>query len=572
MANTLFSKKKKNIKQISENSSNHIDIRNAAKAKAWAATLPMADMGEMTRRLYVGISKLNQDPIPPTDRIEATEVLLPYVQMVLENLDRHFFARSLPLPERSSKIFELKQSLLLEVAGSYQLSALEILTKSSISKKKALLSIGRAISIMSQILINGYEVYAKPKKSLWHDIHHLYLLSCENKLNKKSIPTSTDFNNSNLTIEEHYKLINLVALAAPNTLRQGEVLRLKEFFIETLNESVILENADNVKSKYAHIVLINSDEPASLMPVADLVSSPTSRVFDLSKLIAKLEQFIHLSSPSDLGTHESWPMLTHSLAKRLVYILTTIRNRRYKRFARDEKASLVIRMVDVLEIVRENEVESFAEQLNKDIEDDNVYEALTSGDQVSSPWADIDVEALVEDRDIQISTWKINNSSTGGYGLSQVKLEPSTARVGELVAIKDPKDNSDSWQVGAVRWLDSFHDAGLSLGIEVLSSQTSTVSVEEILNREITQKLPLEGVILPKVEGSRDEDNLIFPGFIFHVDDELVISINSKQQHVKITSVDDTVGSFSFCCYEPFEAEGVEKGSVESFDEVWEFL
>jgi len=572
MANTLFSSKKKNTEQSSESSNNHIDIRNAAKAKAWAAKLPMADMGEMTRRLYTGISKLNRDPIPPSDRIEATEVLLPYVQMVLENLDRHFFVRSLPLPERSSKIFELKQSLLMEVAGSYQLSALEILTKSSISKKKALLSIGRAISIMSQVLMNGYEVYAKPKKSLWHDIHHLYLLSCENKLEKKSIPTSTEFNNSDLTIEEHYKLTNLVALAAPNTLRQGEILRLKEFFVATLKESALIDSSDNVKSKYAHIVLLNSDEPASLMPVADLVNSPTSRVFDLSKLIARLEQFIQLSSSTDLGTHESWPMLTHSLAKRLVYILTTIRNRRYKRFARDEKATLAIRMIDVLEIVRENEVESFAEQLNQDVEDDNIYEALTSGDQVSSPWADIDVEALAEDRDIQLSTWKINNSSSGGYGLSQVKRESSTARVGELVAIKDPNDKSESWQIGSVRWLDSFNDVGLSMGIEILSPEMSIVSVDEILNREITQKLPIEGIKLPKIEGSRDEDNLIFPGFIFHEDDELVISINARPQQVKITSVDDTVGSFSYCSYEPFETEVAEEGSVESFDEVWEFL
>jgi hypothetical protein len=158
MAYTLFSKKKKTTEQTSTDPMSSIDIRNASKAKAWAATLPMADMGEMTRRLYVGISTLNRDSTSPADRIEATEVLLPYVQMVLENLDRHFFVRSLPLPERSSKIFELKQSLLMEVAGSYQLSALEILTKKSISKKKALLSVGRAMSIMCQVLMNGYEI------------------------------------------------------------------------------------------------------------------------------------------------------------------------------------------------------------------------------------------------------------------------------------------------------------------------------------------------------------------------------------------------------------------------------
>jgi hypothetical protein len=219
MAYTLFSKKNKTPEQTSSGSMNAIDIRTGAKAKAWAATLPMADMGEMTRRLYVGISTLNRDSTPPADRIDAIEVLLPFVQMVLENLDRHFFVRSLPLPERSSKIFELKQSLLMEVAGSYQLAALEILTKRSMSKKKALLSVGRAMSIMCQVLMNGYEVYSKPSKNIWHDIHHLYLLACENDFDTQKIPQNTLFNDAD-TIEEHYKLISLVALSAPNMLRQ----------------------------------------------------------------------------------------------------------------------------------------------------------------------------------------------------------------------------------------------------------------------------------------------------------------------------------------------------------------
>ena len=564
---TLFSKK--TTKQQTSKTPNTIDIRNAAKAKAWAATLPMADMGEMTRRLFVGISMLNKEPVSPVDRIEATEVLLPYVHMVLENLDRHFSVRSLPLPERSGKIFDLKQSLLMEVAGSYQLAALEILTKNSTSKKKVLLSIGRATSIMCQVLMNSFEVYAKPKKSFWSDLHHLYLLACENKLEQKEIPFNKTFNDAK-TIEEHYKLINLVALSAPNTLRQGEAVRIKEFFKANLNDSVIVENSDKVQGKYAHIALLNSDEPATLMPVAELVNSPTSRVFDLVKLIAKLEQFIQHSAATDLGTHESWPMLTHSLAKRLVYTLTTIRNRRYKRFAREEKATLVIRMVDVLDIIRENEVTSFSEQLNQDIEDDNIYEALTSGDQVSSPWAE--VETLAEERDVKLHTWKINNSSTGGYGFSQISNESSTARVGELVAIKDENDQSESWQLGVIRWLDTLPETGLSMGVEVLSLQPTTVTVDKVVNRSITQKLPLEGIILPKVDGDRKESNLIFPGFIFRVDDEIIMTVNSQSQQVRITSIDDTVGGFSYCSFEGFETEDAEDGSVESFDDVWEFL
>lgn len=575
MSPTMFSNKKN--KDLESNKSDtkpsqNVDIRTVSKARKWVGELPLTDMGETTRRLFIGITSLNNTSISPQERVDITEVLLPYVKMALDNLDRHFMSRSFPLLERSQKIFELKKSLLMETAGSYQLSALEMLTKNSISKKRILLSIGRAIKYLCQVLINSYEIYAKTEKSVWHDIHHLYLLACENGIQKKVVPNKDDVNGEEISIEHQYKLINLIALASPNTLRQGEVSRVSDFFKQCINDVSLITDSAKVKSKYAHIALLNSDEPASLMPISDLVSSPTSRIFDLSRVINTIDQFVGLSEDTDLGTHEMWPMLTHSLAKRLAYVLTTIRNRRFKRFNREEKATLAIRMVDVIEMVRDNDVDSFQDQINDDIEDDNIYEALAEGDAVSSPWSDIDIDSLGDDRDVKLHTWNIENSSSGGYGLCQVKVEPSTARVGELVAVKDPKDTNDSWQISVIRWMDSFRDAGLRVGLEILSLHAMTVQVDEIKNRKISQKLPLEGVLLPTIDGARDEANLIFPGYIFRPEDELLITLGSRQQTINITSIDDTVGNFSYCSFENSVAEEAEEGSMESFDDVWEFL
>lgn len=582
MSYTMFKKKKNNKEDNKESATNTpqkeprledtIDIRTVSKARAWVAELPLMDMGETTRRLFVAITKLNQEPVSPQIRIDVTEILLPYVKMAIENLDRHFLSRSFPLPVRSQKVFDLKRSLIMELAGSYQLASLDMLTKNLISKKKLLVSIGRAIQYMSVVIMNDYGIYAKNQKTIWHDIHHLYLLACENGVASKEVPHKDDVNGEDFTIEEQYKLINLVALSAPNTLRQGEVARVREFFIKTLSDVSIISDPEKVKSKYAHIALLNSDEPASLMPISDLLNSPTSRIFDLSEIIHHIDQFVSLSEDTDLGKHEKWPMLTHSLAKRLVYVLTTIRNRRYKRFPRDEKATLAIRMHDVIEIIRENEPESFMDQINEDVEDDNIYEALAAEDNISSPWSDVDVEALADEREVNIHTWQIENSSSGGYGLMQIANEASTARVGELVSIKDPKDPAGLWQIAVIRWMDSFKDVGLRMGLEILSLHGMVVKVEELTNRKMTQKLPLEGVLLPTIDGARDEANLIFPGYIFQAEDELTITLGSRQQHVRITAIDDTVGNFAYCNYEVLEKEAQPEGSLESFDEVWEFL
>ena len=56
-----------------------IDINSVSKARSWVAGLPIMDMGETTRRLFAGLTKLNNEPIAPQTRVDITEILLPFV-------------------------------------------------------------------------------------------------------------------------------------------------------------------------------------------------------------------------------------------------------------------------------------------------------------------------------------------------------------------------------------------------------------------------------------------------------------------------------------------------------------
>jgi len=541
----LFKKTKKKVTDDKEPSLiDTIDITSVSKARKWTSGLPVTDMGETTRRLFTALVKLNSESITPQIRADVTEILLPFVKMALENLDKHFLSRTYPLPTRSQKVFDLKKSLLMELAGSYQLAALDMLTKSAAPKKGLLISIGRAIRFMSLVIINDYSIYTKNKKNIWHDIHHLYFLACEQNIHNKKIPgKDTD---SDLNIEDQYKLINLIALVAPNTLRQNEVGRVYEFFLK--------------------------DEPASLMPLEELSNTTsTNRILDLSKVINKIDEFISLSETDELGKNDKWPMLTHSLAKRLVHVLTTIHNRRYKRFEREEKASIVIRTADVIPMIRGNKPSEFMGEVGEEDQEENIYDALAAEDKNESAFV-IGEDETETHRDVVIHSWHIENSSSGGYGLKQLASEPTTARVGELTGIKDPKDSNGMWQIAVTRWMDSAKGIGLRIGLEILSLNSLVVKVAEVKTRKIHQKLPLEGILLPTVEGARDEAHLIFPGFIFKVEDELKITIGSREEQVRITNIDDTVGNFAYCNFEIIDMDELAEGSLESFDDVWEFI
>ena len=476
-------------------------LTSVSQAKNWVQDLPLTNMGEVTRVLYQSLVALNQHPLTPAVRIEITEVLLPYVNIALENLDRHFSTRSFPLPERSQKVFDLKQALQLELAGSYQLASLDMLTRGGDSQKRLTVAIGRAIRYMGRTLVNSYGIYVKCKPNIWHDIHHLYLLACENLVHQKPIPESVDGRSEPFTIESYYKLFNLVALGVPNSLRQGEIDRLEKFFASVINTVDILDDVDSIKGDYAHIALLNSDEPAALMPASEVLNSPTSRIFDVSKIEDILKDFIQMTTNSSFGLHEDQPMLNRGLANRLLSRLTSSSSRKNKRFDRDDVAGVVMRLSDVFSVVAVSGVTEESVEQTSNAEDD-LYEKLSYGEGASSPWVDIDIETSLEDTDIEIQPWYIDNSSAKGYCLRQKVIEPSSARVGEVLALRDPSDQSDNWQIAVIRWMDFYRDKGLCFGAELLSPRAISISISDIINREVPQRLPINGLMYLKLKRS----------------------------------------------------------------------
>ena len=547
-------------------------LTSVSQAKNWVQDLPLTNMGEVTRVLYQSLVALNQHPLAPAVRIEITEVLLPYVNIALENLDRHFSTRSFPLPERSQKVFDLKQALQLELAGSYQLAALDMLTRGGDSQKRLTVAIGRAIRYMGRTLVNSYGIYVKSKPNIWHDIHHLYLLACENLVHQKPIPESLDGRSEPFTIESYYKLFNLVALGVPNSLRQGEIDRLEKFFASVINTVDILDDVDSIKGDYAHIALLNSDEPAALMPASEVLNSPTSRIFDVSKIEDVLKDFIQMTSNSSFGLHEDQPMLNRGLANRLLSRLTSSSSRKNKRFDRDDVAGVVMRLSDVFSVVAVSGAteESVDETTNAE---DELYEKLSYGEAASSPWVEIDIETSLEDTDIEIQPWYIDNSSAKGYCFRQKVIEPSSARVGEVLALRDPADQSDNWQIAVIRWMDFYRDKGLCFGAELLSPRAVSISISAIINREVPQRLPINGLMLPKIEAIRDEPSLLLPGHMLLIEDILKINIGNREEQVQLIAIDECLGSFAYCQYVVLDQKDNEPDEEESdFSDVWDFI
>ncbi len=532
------------------------------KAKEWINSLSITDFGESTKRIFHGLADFNRRAVPSVTRVRIGERLRAKFDLLVANLHRHLSYRSLPLPQRSQRILDLKLSLLLEFAGLYQLAALDMLTRNEGSKRDLQVAIYRVIDYMGEYLLSTYAVYSRTRETIWHDIHHMYLLASEQGLDRAKF---ADARKGAPSIEARYIQINLLALFKPYSLRQEEVVRVARY-IESVTHQVKLTKELLPKERlgdFVHAAILNNDEPAVIMPFRDLPHSPTVRVFNLRELIVSMDQTIQQSN-EDIGGSGLvlGNGLTRNLMKRMFYHLTTVRNREFNRFPKEEKIAAVAGMASVIDVVRNVREDTVRKQ-----EEDLLFNTMLYGEASLVSSQEGEPEAISENG---IYILECINSSVGGYGLFWPNEESCPLRVGELLALKDTAKEDTSWMVGVIKWMEFINKQGLYGGVELLSTKIMVVTVTSLENRKIAFSLPLEGLMLPSIEGGREDPVLILPAYLFQPGDELKLKLQNREERVVLTVLDECLGAFA---HFRFESVTVKKNKQpEGFDSLWDSL
>ena len=535
------------------------------KAKEWIDSLSVTDFGESTKRIFHGLVDLNRRALPSGARIRIGEKLMPKFDVLLSNLQRHLNQRSFPLPERSQRIFDLSQALLLEFAGLYQLAALDMLTRDEGGKRDLQTAIYRVVDYLGQYLLSSYSVYARTGETIWHDIHHMYLLASERGLDMKKFDGGRETAKS---IEARYIQINLLALFKPYSLRQEEIVRIARY-VETVTPLIRISQEPLVDERIGDIVhsaLLNNDEPAVIMPFRDLPHSPTVRVFNMRKLILQLDEMIQELAQDQLAGLAMKNGLSRNLIKRMVFNLTTVRNRSSNRFPKQEKLAVVMGLNGVLEALSKQFRTNSPEERR---EEDLLFNTMTYGEvsylAQSTPTTTKSNGGIDLERGIYI--WDMINSSVGGYGLYWPHKEPSSARVGELVGLRDMSSEDNPWMVGVIKWMENINKKGLFCGVEVLSSKLMELEVQAVNNRKIPQRLPLQGLMLPSVEGLRPDPVIILPSYVLQSGDDLTLKLQGRQERVSLAVLDECLGSFAHFRFKKInEKHGKES---EGFESLW---
>ncbi|HMT93475.1 hypothetical protein [uncultured Thiothrix sp.] len=531
-----------------------------SKAKEWIDSLSMTDFGDTTKRVYHGLADLNRRSLSPVVRIRIGERLRPIFDLMLKNLNRHLSCRAFPLPERGQRIFDLNQSLLLEFSGLYQLAALDMITRDEVSKRALQITIYRVLDYLGLYLMSTYSVYVRTRESIWHDIHHMYLLASERGLDKARLSEGREGASS---IEERYIQLNVLPLFKPYSLRQEEIVRIARY-VESITHLIKVSNEplhSDANQNFVHAAMLNNAEPAVIMPYRDLPHSPTVRVFNLAPVILDLDRQIQEISQEQSSGLILKNGLSRNLLKRMVFHLTIIRNRQFNRFPKQEKMAVVLGMQSILEVLYQAYHGSSSDQKR---EEDILFDNMLYGEASLVTGSKRNVDETTNNMQI----WDLINSSVGGYGLRWTHKESSAIRVGELIGLRDISHDENTWVVGVVKWMEYINKQGLFCGIELLSTKVQALKATAVVNREVTNKFPQQGLMLPSVDGLREDPVLILPSYIFQSGDKLIIDLQGREEQVVLSSLDECLGAFAYFRYKILTEED-KKPPEDDFGSLW---
>ncbi len=590
------------------------------KLKKWLASLPQANMGEITRQIFSAVRDLNRQSMPNKYRIENMELLREPTRNIFNNLEKYFINRTLPLPEKSQKIVNLNQSLLQELSYGYKIIVYEAANgiEKKVDTKTQNIAILRAIRYMSELLLRASEIYQPYPAGTWYDIHQMYCYAEQRGFHNKVI-ADEEYAQNKASIGDYYKQVMLFALARPTALRQSDSKRVYNNLSDWAKLTQLGTEAQENQVNRFFCARIDQDRPPSYLSMKDCDGSAEIRTLETSELVDTIRKNVN-SAEDKQGKLAVGDQLSAETLQVLAMSWGVCAKRRFSRADRAGSIKAAIGLVNAAkEIAGKVDAEEYEavdikpgkrNQLNISLEavsedfkasESQVKTAYVThheiGNDKDGAWdmvakGRVLTEAYDKEKKFQEDAklglhheydkhWQIVNVSAGGYCLRWNSDTTSRAQIGELIALREEEpDRSFAWRIGVIRWMQFTRESGLEIGVQVLSPQGMSATAQRS-NRPNEE--PFECLMLPGIKPLKLPPSVLLPSHAFKPSDKLKIRIADQEKEVEIQlgSVKEHTGSFTQFQYtsktavEKMEKEEKKKSSAknkDNFDEIWSSL
>jgi cyclic-di-GMP-binding protein len=559
-----------------------LDIK---KVEAWVSSLPIANTGESSKRVFQTLVELNRIDLVNLKRVKIVNTLQPVVKYITSNLRKYYLDSSLPLAAKNQKVVVLCRELYSELANSHKIivEKMAIGEGEKLERKLMVIALHQAIYYLSKVLYFSVIVYNPYPVDIWREIHQLFMFAEQNDLSRIKINGGARGNGHISTIEEIYKSALLLALASPYRLRQQEIEHLYQKLPEWAGYIQVRTPQPDTGSEYeSHFfVRTETDEPPMHISLQTMDMSNQCRLIDTLQLVQHLRKELKTiyskKGESALFTREM--LVNAPMLRKVIKSLTDTPKRGFIRTRLNFELDTAVGINEIHSQISaymiknqgsnlEEQETTIGDEEKEGLKDSSFLDSFFTADNESLQIVPLDHpvdEAVLNPKDIQ-DTWIVDdgapawasqqqdndidtfscktfNESAGGYCINWAGSNPPKIRVGELIGIQSASDRSQ-FSIGIARWLRHMPGVGLQLGMEIISPTAEAIKIHipgDDQHSQTTQKC----ILLPEVAASNRPPCLILPVLNIRVGDKIRIESGDQQQPAKLIRLLESTGTFS---------------------------
>lgn len=531
-------------------------------ARAWLASLPLADSAEMARELYQALYTLNRQALEADQRAELLGMYEAPVAGVCQALQSHLSRPAYPLSSRKRQTAEFIRQLHIEMANGYKLCLLDFLGQRFVWRPRSRLPrvIHRAIYYLEQVLLRSYQTYLPYPAQVWRDLHRLYHHAEQAGWIDEAVDApGGESAEAKFGIAHDYRRALLLAASQPYQLPQDECLLVYRL-LDRWADLATLEN-DVGNGETANCLVIDIEGDAPPMAYAGQPAAPDNRhrrFLKTTELVRTMNGFEHRLRKGEpvaslgLGI-DCLETTCQDLLRRLIRSWGVAARRQHKRIKRKEYVSICVGISALNFFSSGQHVLRSAEQTELISADRLAGGPADAGDSVT----DAPVPRVPDpgQETFRVDRWQVVDVSPRGLQLSRPANAGVSVRVGDVLGLQRP-EQPGIWSVAVVRWLRNSTSTQLEIGAELLGPQARPVTVRVLAGNGSLTTEPALAVMLPPIEPLHRPATLLAPRGYYQISADYEVAEEKLQpRRVRALQLLERSGSFEQIVFADLLAE-----------------
>ena len=485
------------------------------KIKAFIQDLPLNEPLRAASNLVDELQIINSQQLSVANRLNTLELYRPVAFTIHESLLLHFSHARLPISKKEQEFALIANQLWQEFALGYKSALVDLQNKilSINSVKNTALIVQRAIHACSEMALINHLTYSTPPAPLWAELHQLYYIALHQSADL--LPVNDDNAVNKLSsVSLIYSKTLLLALANPQHLANKFTLIASKYLANVCSYAELRPLGFVASPTGVFLVSLDSTKaPIPFVKNKDIPDNATDILLVTLNLARLIHTHIKLLQENTLPDDQTMPenaLEIHfiDLLKHLIKQFGKTPQRVFSRIKKNEGIELGIGINDTHHLITQSKSRFDKQAIDIDSFKNNAF---------------------------KLSRWQILNVSAGGYALRKLNSSVANAQIGDVVTVKDTRNNT--CELAVLRWANLNELQQLDVGLELISPSISAATIQ-------LKNAQAQILLLPELLALKQAASFIAPIDLIIIGQPLQMQTDHKHMHIIATQLIERTASF----------------------------